>query len=150
MRYIANPVQVTAEKILAVDSALSDGTMLLLTEAGQMVATPEMTARMKPVIGDYVVTQSDGYVYLNPKDVFERKYRPEAKLSEQLDESLSYHRPSETQTARIEALRMCQKLYAAQLELLCPASRALSIAKTEFETSCMWAVKSIVLEKSSA
>ena len=35
-----------------------------------------MCARMIPQVGDYWVIQSDGYVYLNPKDVFERKYRP--------------------------------------------------------------------------
>ena len=29
-----------------------------------------------PVAGDYVVTQEDGYQYLNPKEVFERKYSP--------------------------------------------------------------------------
>lgn len=73
--------------------------------------------------------------------------KPEAALSAQMDESLSYHRPSPAQTERIEQLRNAQKAYAAQLEALCPASRALSIAKTEFETSCMWAVKAIVLEK---
>jgi hypothetical protein len=35
-----------------------------------------MTARYMPVVGDYWVIQSDGYIYLNPKDVFERKYSP--------------------------------------------------------------------------
>ncbi len=36
-----------------------------------------MTARYTPVEGDYVVTQEDGYTYINPRDVFERKYHPE-------------------------------------------------------------------------
>lgn len=32
------------------------------------------TARMYPEIGDYVVIQPDGYVYINPKKVFEDKF----------------------------------------------------------------------------
>jgi len=48
-------------------------------EGGRIVvATPEMTSRMTPVVGDYWVVQSDGYAYLNPKNVFERKYSPSA------------------------------------------------------------------------
>lgn len=33
-----------------------------------------MIARYKPAIGDYLVRQPDGYFYINPKAVFERKY----------------------------------------------------------------------------
>ena len=33
-----------------------------------------MTARFYPTVGDYVVIQPDGYVYLNPKNVFEEKF----------------------------------------------------------------------------
>ena len=33
-----------------------------------------MTARLYPSVGDYVVIQPDGYVYLNPKKVFEDKF----------------------------------------------------------------------------
>lgn len=33
-----------------------------------------MTARFYPSVGDYVVIQPDGYVYLNPKQVFEDKF----------------------------------------------------------------------------
>jgi hypothetical protein len=33
-----------------------------------------MTARFYPSVGDYVVIQPDGYVYLNPKKVFEEKF----------------------------------------------------------------------------
>jgi hypothetical protein len=29
---------------------------------------------MQPKSGDYLVRQEDGYEYLNPKEVFERKY----------------------------------------------------------------------------
>ena len=33
-----------------------------------------MTARYQPKIGDYLVRAEDGYEYLNPANVFERKY----------------------------------------------------------------------------
>jgi hypothetical protein len=35
-----------------------------------------MMARFKPQPGEYWVRQADGYIYLNPKEVFERKYSP--------------------------------------------------------------------------
>ena len=86
MKYVANPVEVNAYKILEVQGASSmpgRGITYNLTigdadgqsENQRVVATPEMTSRMEPRIGDYWVIQSDGYAYLNPKDVFERKYR---------------------------------------------------------------------------
>lgn len=77
MKYIANPVEVDAEKIVEVVSqATSEHPMILKLESGKLYSpNGGMLARMTPVAGDYVVTQSDGYVYLNPKDVFERKYR---------------------------------------------------------------------------
>jgi len=74
MKYIANPVEVQARKILEVNETPSQITLKL--EDGELfVPTHGMLARMTPVVGDYVVTQADGYIYLNPKDVFERKYR---------------------------------------------------------------------------
>lgn len=78
MKYVANPVEVDAEKIVAVVSeATSEHPMILKLESGKLYSpNAAMLARMNPVAGDYVVTQlADGYVYLNPKDVFERKYR---------------------------------------------------------------------------
>lgn len=76
MKYQANPVIVDAYKIVGIgDNA--DGTMQLALDNGTSVTTTEgMTSRMMPVAGDYWVIQSDGYIYLNPKDVFERKYSP--------------------------------------------------------------------------
>ena len=75
MKYIANPVEVEAHKIVGVGENLEDGSVHCALENGEnFTATKEMTARMQPVPGDYVVTQADGYVYLNPKEVFERKY----------------------------------------------------------------------------
>ena len=52
------------------------GIFLRLNDGRIVVPTREMCARMEPVVGDYWVIQADGYIYLNPKDVFERKYSP--------------------------------------------------------------------------
>jgi hypothetical protein len=77
MKYIANPVEVDAFKIVKVEWFENQLASRFTLDDGQIVmGTPEMQARMVPVPGDYWVIQSDGYIYLNPKDVFERKYRP--------------------------------------------------------------------------
>lgn len=76
MKYQANPIIVDAFKITDT-SDNEDGTMQLTLDDGQSVKTREgMTARMTPVAGDYWVIQPDGYIYLNPKAVFENKYSP--------------------------------------------------------------------------
>jgi hypothetical protein len=86
MKYIAKPVVVNAYRI-ADAKELPDGRTVCRLEAtldtaidtsdpAIACATPAMTARMKPKAGDYWVVQSDGYEYLNPKEVFERKYSP--------------------------------------------------------------------------
>lgn len=74
--HIANPVSVQARKITSV-SRINNGvdTSLLLDGGDAYLAGPEMTARYRPVDGDYLVIQEDGYHYINPKEVFERKYR---------------------------------------------------------------------------
>jgi hypothetical protein len=70
MKYIANPVEVDAFKILEVC-----GLFVRLEEKEYWEnITLSMVARMTPKVGDYYVVQSDGYVYLNTKEVFERKY----------------------------------------------------------------------------
>jgi hypothetical protein len=81
MEYIANPVRVEAFVITSVMA----GTVGPRSERGGVVITLEdgrkefcdagMIARYSPVEGDYLVIQEDGYKYLNPKEVFERKYR---------------------------------------------------------------------------
>jgi hypothetical protein len=76
MTYRANPVVVEAFVIASVGESENGNTSLLLENGGSVVATAEMQARCKPSAGDYWVIQSDGYVYLNPRDVFERKYSP--------------------------------------------------------------------------
>jgi hypothetical protein len=75
MKYRANPVIVDAFKITHIGEMEPDGSITLMLEDSSFVrASPGMLARMVVVLGDYWVIQSDGYIYLNPKDVFERKY----------------------------------------------------------------------------
>lgn len=75
MKYIARPVEVEAFGITGIGGLHETGRVLQLENLETVVATPDMMARMSPTVGDYWVIQSDGYVYLNPKDVFERKYQ---------------------------------------------------------------------------
>ena len=79
MKFKARPVIVEAFKILFTGLKKKDGNVPLTLENGEHVeATPEMLCRMPDKTvrqGDYWVIQPDSYVYLNPKDVFERKYR---------------------------------------------------------------------------
>ncbi len=80
MKYSANPVIVEAHRIVSVGHMrpidMAGGRRLTLENGEAVIASAEMLARMNPAVGDYWVIQSDGYVYLNPKDVFERKYSP--------------------------------------------------------------------------
>lgn len=56
---------------------MPDGSMRCALQDGRnAVASKEMISRYIPQEGDYWVTQEDGYEYLNPKHVFERKYSP--------------------------------------------------------------------------
>ena len=81
MRYRANPVLVDAEVITEVNERQPNGWLLIKLASGKVHnCDPGMVSRMTPQPGDYLVTQEDGYVYLNPKAVFERKYTPEADL----------------------------------------------------------------------
>ena len=84
MKCQANPVVVDAFKIIAIGEgtdnpghADENGIYHLTLEDGRVEKTDSgMTARMEPKVGDYWVVQEDGYVYLNPASVFERKYSP--------------------------------------------------------------------------
>ncbi len=77
MKYQANPVHVDAEIIIGIGSVLPDGSLHLALQNGEnFTADHGMIARYIPAEGDYVVTQEDGYRYVNPKHVFERKYSP--------------------------------------------------------------------------
>lgn len=81
--HTANPVAVTARTILGVQS-ITEGAMLALDDTTNHFANHAMLARYTPVPGDYLVTQDDGYQYVNPKDVFERKYAPIDALPDSL------------------------------------------------------------------
>jgi hypothetical protein len=85
MKYIANPVEVDAFKIVKIVEENERFGLVLELEglAANVLATKEMMSRMTPVAGDYWVIQSDGYIYLNPKEVFERKYslKPDQAIS---------------------------------------------------------------------
>ena len=72
MKYVANPVIVDAYKI----KEISKYRGLHLENGEYVTATKEMISRIAPKVGDYWVIQEDGYIYLNPKEVFERKYSP--------------------------------------------------------------------------
>jgi hypothetical protein len=81
MRYQALPVIVDAfeiEEVLpgpeAVRKDCASGVQCRLSSGLTLIATAEMLARYSPVVGDYWVVQADGYAYINPLDVFLRKY----------------------------------------------------------------------------
>lgn len=76
MKYQARPVIVDAFKIVSITSMVGgNGTLVVVTDDGAYrKADAPMLARYNPVPGDYWVIQSDGYEYLNPAEVFERKY----------------------------------------------------------------------------
>lgn len=76
--YRANPVEVEAFEIVSVAGMTNpDGSLnLALSNGTNVSAHPDMLARITPALGDYWVVQEDGYVYLNPKLVFQRKYSP--------------------------------------------------------------------------
>ena len=78
MKYTANPVTVDAFVIVSVaKEANADCSLNIALDNGDnYVATSVMMSRYVPSAGDYLVRQADGYEYLNPKDVFERKYSP--------------------------------------------------------------------------
>lgn len=77
-KYIAKPVEVDAFviEIVGEPDEVTGKRMLDCSDGRRLFATPDMMSRMTPKPGDYFVIQSDGYPYLNPKDVFERKYQP--------------------------------------------------------------------------
>ncbi len=76
MKYISNPVTVEARRIIGCGLLVPEvGMELRLEDGSAFQATPGMIARYLPLVDDYVVTQEDGYVYVNPKAVFKRKYR---------------------------------------------------------------------------
>lgn len=75
-QYVANPVIVDAAVI---EDTRHEGGFPEVKIDGAWMKLPEgADARYQPKVGDYYVVQEDGYVYVNPKQVFERKYRKAA------------------------------------------------------------------------
>jgi hypothetical protein len=88
--HVANPVHVHAARILKISDVTrrdpgcgqsSPDLVLLLDDGREFSAGAGMTARHIPQLGDYLVTQEDGYTYLNPAAVFDRKYSPIAQAT---------------------------------------------------------------------
>lgn len=71
--HLANPIGVNAARIIGI-ATINEGLMLNLDDTRTVFANNGQLARYTPIAGDYWVTQDDGYEYVNPKDVFERKY----------------------------------------------------------------------------
>lgn len=115
MKYRANPVEVEAFKITndapMLEADQQTGFELMLEgKSWPVFADLKMTARMTPLIGDYWVIQSDGYVYLNPKDVFGRKYSP-------IDESKTVLQFTAEQLKALKNVLVWADLYDCQKNL---------------------------------
>lgn len=121
--HIANPVRVQATRIEEVTDITdrSEGkgqshpdVMLRLADGSNYRANSNMTARYVPVAGDYLVRQEDGYEYLNPKDVFERKYRAiGAELVSEKPARPEYRSHANEDQLRAMALDYASRHYAA-------------------------------------
>ena len=163
MKYRANPVIVKALKILKV-TKLSEPDRLgiiygLDLEGGETFKTSiEMTARMLPLEGDYVVWQEDGYVYLNPKAVFEKKYSPVAVVNSACDQRVTnnvmrhnYRVLNEEEKQQMQGIKdMGMQFYnylhgigGTNMDNDKLASRELSLAATKIEEAVMWTIKHI-------
>lgn len=57
----------------------------------------------------------------------------------------SHHAPSESAIEKIRLIRLAFDDLHSEIEANCPSSRERSVALTEAETACMWAIKSIVI-----
>lgn len=87
MRYVANPIETDAWVIEKIYEGRipnpKDAMAVHLKDrpSGPIVGlTHAMISRYTPVVGDYYIVQEDGYAYINPKDVFEYKYRVKEKV----------------------------------------------------------------------
>jgi len=75
MKYIANPVEVDANRIISVGERDSCGATPLALENGVTYSAPiQQTVHYSPFEGDYVAVHSDGTVDVIPAELFEQKY----------------------------------------------------------------------------
>jgi hypothetical protein len=61
----------------------------------------------------------------------------------EIEKRFTYHAPKGDQAARYEGLRETAKVFAYQIEAVCPDSRERSLALTKLEEAVMWANASI-------
>jgi hypothetical protein len=54
MKYVANPVEVEAHKIVSIGLPHAKGVRLELENGESVTASPEMLSRIHPVLGDYL------------------------------------------------------------------------------------------------
>ena len=66
---------------------------------------------------------------------------------EDLNLSLTNHKPSPEAVVQVERLREAAKVLAVAVYRECPESRERSIAITKLEETVMWAVKSSVMPR---
>ena len=64
-------------------------------------------------------------------------------MSDQIENSFTYHAPKEGQPEKYERIRAKAKELAYLIDELCPNSREKSLAMTKLEESSMWANASI-------
>lgn len=64
-----------------------------------------------------------------------------------IKETYAYHTPDEMQVEEIQKLRESFSALDDVLQAVCPESRRKSLALTHLETSLMWAVKAVILDK---
>lgn len=78
MRYLANPAIVEAFKIVVIhwSDAFNRDVNVILDSGQTVTVTRESIARINLKVGDYWVVESDGFAYLIPAEVFEKKYSP--------------------------------------------------------------------------
>ena len=68
----------------------------------------------------------------------------ERKKMDYIDKPFAYHKPSPDGMKRINALRQAYSVLMQVIETECHDSRHKAVAKTELETSAMWAIKAVV------
>lgn len=146
MKYVANPVIVNAYKIKEIENIVDSNALNLVLEDGEEVlATEEITAKMIPVVDDYWVIQSDGYIYLNPKDVFERKYSLIYEENKKMTDTFrkEYRPLDESQKSRINQIKSEAEKLNESIDWAIGDKRMIALAKENLELAVMWAIKSI-------
>jgi hypothetical protein len=67
-----------------------------------------------------------------------------------IEKPYAYHRPSDDGLSKITQVRRAFSELDRLLKATCPASRELSVAITNLETTAMWAIKAVVINDSAS